>query len=90
MSADCVMRRCGHCGNRFALQYRAGKDTYRRKGRRQRTLHEGRRYCSANCRKRAFEGRVLGLPGGNEAESDSDVFSTVRSVSAAPVSEAAA
>jgi hypothetical protein len=90
MSTGCVMRRCERCGKRFALQYRAGKDTYRRKGRRKRTLHESRRYCSDNCRKRASDGRVLGLSGGKKAQSDSDVFSTVRSVSAAPVSEAAA
>ena len=65
-------RRCARegCSERFTLQYRAGKDTDRRKGRRKRTLHKGRRYCSDNCRKRAAEGR-----------SQPTVFSTDRDVS---------
>jgi hypothetical protein len=57
-----ISRKCARvgCDERFTLEYRAGKDTDRRKRRRKRSLHKGRRYCSDNCRKRASEGRQGG------------------------------
>jgi hypothetical protein len=70
------------CDERFTLQYRAGKDTYRRKGRRKRTQHEGRRYCSDNCRKRASEARKIRAQTAHNTGPGTYVFSTVRNASA--------
>jgi hypothetical protein len=92
-------RKCARegCNERYALQYRAGKDTDRRKRRRKRSLHQGRRYCSDNCRKRTSEGRQGGKasrsaqPSANRRKIapgkrfDTDVFSTVRDLSSAPM-----
>jgi hypothetical protein len=87
-------RKCARegCSKRFALQYRAGKDTDRRKGRRKRTLHEGRRYCSDYCRKLASKSRPQPSPQpsprgsrpASETVADTNVFSTVASVAAGP------
>jgi hypothetical protein len=88
-----ITRKCARegCDEHFTLEYRAGKDTDRRKARRKRSLHKGRRYCSDNCRKRASEGRSQSSaqPSANKRKIapgkrfDTDVFSTVRDVSSA-------
>jgi hypothetical protein len=48
---------CRHCGERFPLAQRQGKDSYRARAGRERSYHE-QRYCSATCRKLASKARV--------------------------------
>ena len=50
-------RECAHCGERFSLAQRSGRDTYRARAGREPTYQEGQRYCSANCRKAASKAR---------------------------------
>jgi hypothetical protein len=54
---DATTRKCAHCGERFSLVQRSGRDSYRARASRERSYHEEQRYCSANCRKAASKAR---------------------------------
>jgi hypothetical protein len=50
-------RECAHCGERFSLVQRSGRDSYRARANRERSYHQEQRYCSATCRKLASKAR---------------------------------
>jgi hypothetical protein len=50
-------RECAHCGERFSLVQRSGRDSYRARAGRERSFHQEQRYCSATCRKLASKAR---------------------------------
>ena len=60
---DATTRSCGHCGNRFSVALRQGKDSYRARAGRERS-YQAQSYCSATCRKLASKARRrrLGTP----------------------------
>jgi len=39
-------RQCAHCSEHYALAFRAGRNSAKAKPGRERTYHQGRRYCS--------------------------------------------
>ena len=47
---------CRHCGERFPLALRQGKDSHRARAGRERS-YQDQRYCSATCRKLASKAR---------------------------------
>ena len=38
-------RECAHCGERFSLVQRSGRDSYRARANRERSYHQEQRYC---------------------------------------------
>jgi hypothetical protein len=53
-------RKCSHCGERFALTRRRGRNSGRRLRPATPSLHFGARYCTATCRKAASKVRRVG------------------------------
>jgi hypothetical protein len=56
---DQPTRKCSHCGERFALKPRRGRNLSSHKRPRPTRYHEGARYCSGTCRKLASKARRL-------------------------------
>jgi len=56
---DQPTRKCSHCGERFALRPRRGRNLSSHKRPRPTRYHEGDRYCSDACRKLASKARRL-------------------------------
>jgi hypothetical protein len=61
---DATTRQCCHCGERFSLVQRSGRNSRRARANRERSYHQEQRYCSATCRKLASKARRarLGTP----------------------------
>jgi hypothetical protein len=58
MTSTQPTRKCSHCGERFALTPRRGRNSGRRPPHaKQSSLHKGARYCSTRCRQAAYEAR---------------------------------
>jgi hypothetical protein len=57
MTTPLPTRICSHCGERFALTLRRGRNSSRRVGFATPSLHFGARYCTATCRKAASKAR---------------------------------
>jgi hypothetical protein len=53
---DATTRKCGHCGERFTVALRQGKDSYRARAGRERS-YQDQRYCAPGCRKAASKAR---------------------------------
>ena len=60
---DAKTGQCRHCGKRFPIALRQGKDSYKARAGRERS-YQDQRYCSATCRKLASKARRarLGKP----------------------------
>ena len=50
-------RECAHCGERFSLALRQGRNSRRARAGQERTFQQAQRFCSANCRKVASKAR---------------------------------
>ena len=50
-------RKCSHCGERFSLALRQGRNSRRARAGQERTFQQAQRFCSANCRKAASKAR---------------------------------
>jgi hypothetical protein len=59
---DAKTRQCRHCGERFPLALRQGRNSRRARAGRERS-YQDQRYCSATCRKLASKARVAGSTG---------------------------
>jgi hypothetical protein len=57
VTASLPTRKCSHCGERFALTPRRGRNSGRRLRPATPSLHFGARYCTATCRKAASKAR---------------------------------
>jgi hypothetical protein len=57
MTTPLPTRICSHCGKRFALTPRRGRNSSRRLRPGSPSLHFGARYCTATCRKAASKAR---------------------------------
>jgi hypothetical protein len=57
MTTPLPTRICSHCGERFALTPRRGRNSSRRVRPGRPSLHFGARYCTATCRKAASKAR---------------------------------
>jgi hypothetical protein len=58
MTTPLPTRKCSHCGERFALTPRRGRNSSRRVRPGRPSLHFGARYCTATCRKAASKARL--------------------------------
>jgi hypothetical protein len=67
VTASLPTRKCSHCGERFALTPRRGRNSSRRVRPGRPSLHFGARYCTATCRKAASKARRRSSIGARKA-----------------------